>query len=235
MFVPSLILYVCIYWISFLQVKSFIETQKALLAEIQNGCRRNFVLAKEKEERLQQSASMPEIACAAEEEDSNPAPEENSQPSEETSNTPEAPAPEEPQQPEDQTSPAPDSQGQDSDSDTEEEEVEEEKPPVEIKPVVETIPIVETKPVEEIKPAENSIQRPPGPVAVSSPGRGHKIFLVTRVENPNTTGGGGKVSQDGKGSTMTGVASPGGPGLANGIDSERDKRTTCCDNKGRHT
>ncbi|XP_032653918.1 protein phosphatase 1 regulatory subunit 37 [Chelonoidis abingdonii] len=45
-------------------VKSFIETQKALLAEIQNGCKRNFILAKEKEEKeqkLQQSTSMPEI------------------------------------------------------------------------------------------------------------------------------------------------------------------------------
>ncbi|NWR64121.1 PPR37 phosphatase, partial [Bucorvus abyssinicus] len=45
-------------------VKSFIETQKALLAEIQNGCKRNFVLAREqeeKEQKLQQSASMPEI------------------------------------------------------------------------------------------------------------------------------------------------------------------------------
>ncbi|XP_026549208.1 protein phosphatase 1 regulatory subunit 37-like [Notechis scutatus] len=45
-------------------VKSFLETQKALLTEIQNGCKRNFVLAKEKEEKeqkLQQSASMPEI------------------------------------------------------------------------------------------------------------------------------------------------------------------------------
>ncbi|XP_009327586.1 PREDICTED: uncharacterized protein LOC103921364, partial [Pygoscelis adeliae] len=47
-----------------IKVKSFIETQKALLAEIQNGCKRNFILAKEKEEKeqkLQQSASMPEI------------------------------------------------------------------------------------------------------------------------------------------------------------------------------
>ncbi|XP_048378646.2 protein phosphatase 1 regulatory subunit 37-like isoform X2 [Stegostoma tigrinum] len=45
-------------------VKSFIETQKALLTEIQNGCKRNFILAKEKEEKehkMQQSASMPEI------------------------------------------------------------------------------------------------------------------------------------------------------------------------------
>lgn len=45
-------------------VKSFIETQKALLAEIQNGCKQNFMLAREqeeKEQRLQLSASMPEI------------------------------------------------------------------------------------------------------------------------------------------------------------------------------
>lgn len=47
------------------QVKSFIETQRALLAEIQNGCKRNFILAKEKEEteqKMRQSASMAEIA-----------------------------------------------------------------------------------------------------------------------------------------------------------------------------
>ncbi|XP_034081331.1 protein phosphatase 1 regulatory subunit 37 [Gymnodraco acuticeps] len=46
-------------------VKSFIETQRALLAEIQNGCKRNFILAKEKEETeqmMRQSASMAEIA-----------------------------------------------------------------------------------------------------------------------------------------------------------------------------
>ncbi|KAJ1106845.1 hypothetical protein NDU88_004243 [Pleurodeles waltl] len=61
-------------------VKSFIDTQKALLAEIQNGCKRNFILAKEKEEnehKMQLSTSMPEITVtepAAEEvivEDSN--------------------------------------------------------------------------------------------------------------------------------------------------------------------
>nr|XP_033809919.1 protein phosphatase 1 regulatory subunit 37 isoform X2 [Geotrypetes seraphini] len=45
-------------------VKSFIETQKTLLAEIQNGCKRNFILAKEKEEKdqeMQAFAAMPEI------------------------------------------------------------------------------------------------------------------------------------------------------------------------------
>ncbi|XP_054035501.1 protein phosphatase 1 regulatory subunit 37, partial [Dryobates pubescens] len=43
-------------------VKSFLETQRALLAEIQNGCKRNFVLAREREEQqqLQPSASLPE-------------------------------------------------------------------------------------------------------------------------------------------------------------------------------
>ena len=46
-------------------MKSFIETQRALLAEVQNGCKRNFILAKEKEEteqQMRQSASMAEIA-----------------------------------------------------------------------------------------------------------------------------------------------------------------------------
>ncbi|XP_043942374.1 protein phosphatase 1 regulatory subunit 37 [Protopterus annectens] len=52
-------------------VKSFIETQKALLTEIQNGCKRNFIQAKEKEEQEQQmqhSASMPEITVEKAEE-----------------------------------------------------------------------------------------------------------------------------------------------------------------------
>lgn len=61
------------------QVKSFIETQRALLAEIQNGCKRNFILAKEKEETeqmMRQSASMAEIATedgTREEEEEQPA------------------------------------------------------------------------------------------------------------------------------------------------------------------
>ncbi|KAK1899453.1 Protein phosphatase 1 regulatory subunit 37 [Dissostichus eleginoides] len=60
-------------------VKSFIETQRALLAEIQNGCKRNFILAKEKEETeqmMRQSASMAEIATedgTREEEEEEPA------------------------------------------------------------------------------------------------------------------------------------------------------------------
>ncbi|XP_035313655.1 protein phosphatase 1 regulatory subunit 37 isoform X1 [Cricetulus griseus] len=47
-------------------VKTFIETQKALLAEIQNGCKRNFVLVREREKQpLQPAASMPEITITA--------------------------------------------------------------------------------------------------------------------------------------------------------------------------
>ncbi|KAM9326913.1 protein phosphatase 1 regulatory subunit 37 [Gastrophryne carolinensis] len=197
-------------------VKSFIETQKALLTEIQNGCRRNFVLAKEKEERLQQSASMAEIACAAEEEDSNPASEENNLHSDNTSNTPEDTRPKSSEQDDEEIIPTPDPQGQDSDSDTEEE--------------VEEKPVAEVKPVAETKPVENSIARPPGQVAVSSPGRGHKIFLVTRVENSNTPEG-IKTSQGNKAPSMVGVAAPQGPSLANGLETDMGRTTTCCDNK----
>ncbi|XP_072286972.1 protein phosphatase 1 regulatory subunit 37 [Pyxicephalus adspersus] len=191
-------------------VKSFIETQKALLAEIQNGCRRNFILAKEKEERLQQSASMAEIASAAEEEDSSTAPIENSLPTEDCNTAPEdTTTNNSSEQDEEEITPDPDPQGQDSDSDTED-EVEEEKPVAETKPVV------------------NSVQSPPGQVAVSSPGRGHKIFLVTRVENPNTTGG-GMTSQDVKGSLLTGATSPGGPSLSNGLEADLGRTASSCD------
>lgn len=92
-------------------MKSFIETQKALLAEIQNGCKRNFVLVREREEKqqLQPSASMPEITITA------------PQPLEEPGDLPAlgaqngAPSP----------GPGPDSDS-DSDSDGEEQEEEEE-------------------------------------------------------------------------------------------------------------
>ncbi|XP_073455146.1 protein phosphatase 1 regulatory subunit 37 [Aquarana catesbeiana] len=192
-------------------VKSFIETQKALLAEIQNGCRRNFILAKEKEERLQQSASMAEIASAAEEEDSNTAPEENSLPSEDCNTAPEdTTTNNSSKQDEEEITPDPDPQGPDSDSDTEDE-------------------LEEEKPVAETKPVVNSVQNPPGQVAVSSPGRGHKIFLVTRVENTNTTGG--LTAQGVKGSLLTGVTSPAGPSLANGLEAELGRIASSCDNK----
>ncbi|NXC01626.1 PPR37 phosphatase, partial [Orthonyx spaldingii] len=129
-------------------VKSFLETQKALLAEIQNGCKRNFILAKEKEEKEQQqlrlSASMPEIS---------------GDPDDDPDEIPDDPE-EIPDHPEDE----------------EEEE-------------------------EEGKAGKNSKEAPPERgsgnsgssgnsgnaerrISVSSPGRGHKVFVVTRVENP---------------------------------------------------
>lgn len=92
-------------------VKSFIETQKALLAEIQNGCKRNFVLVREREEKqqLQPSASMPEITITA------------PQPLEESGDLPAMGA----QNGTPSPGPGPDSDS-DSDSDREEQEEEEE-------------------------------------------------------------------------------------------------------------
>uniref|UniRef100_A0A8C3S7Z6 Protein phosphatase 1 regulatory subunit 37 n=1 Tax=Chelydra serpentina TaxID=8475 RepID=A0A8C3S7Z6_CHESE len=109
-------------------VKSFIETQKALLAEIQNGCKRNFILAKEKEEKeqkLQQSASMPEITIT--------------EPIEE--------------------GPVENSQGDGTAIN---------------RGSIGTIPGAQ---------AHANSQGNERRISVSSPGRGHKIFVVTRVEN----------------------------------------------------
>ncbi|XP_040262430.1 protein phosphatase 1 regulatory subunit 37 [Bufo bufo] len=193
-------------------VKSFIETQKALLTEIQNGCRRNFVLAKEKEERLQHSVSMAEIASTGEEGDTNTAPGENSHAAEDSSTANENSKPHSDDQEEEEITPAPDPQGQDSDSDTEDEE--------ELNEATE-------------KPAEQPVQSSPAPVAVSSPGRGHKVFLVTRVENPSIADGGKGVPEN-KGSSVTGVATPGSPALTNGLEAEFGRAPTCCDNKDSH-
>uniref|UniRef100_A0A8B9R6W5 Protein phosphatase 1 regulatory subunit 37 n=1 Tax=Astyanax mexicanus TaxID=7994 RepID=A0A8B9R6W5_ASTMX len=149
-------------------VKSFIETQRALLAEIQNGCKRNFILAKEKEEsqqQMSQSASMVEIAT-------------------------EDPPPEEEE--EDPTPSTDQGEGEkpDSDSDTDDDEVEIEV----IKPTVQTSPLKQTPPPTSAIPVAISASQtslpsgaPPSPgrcISVSSPGRGHKIFMVTRVESP---------------------------------------------------
>uniref|UniRef100_A0A8C0AVN9 Protein phosphatase 1 regulatory subunit 37 n=1 Tax=Buteo japonicus TaxID=224669 RepID=A0A8C0AVN9_9AVES len=135
-------------------VKSFIETQKALLAEIQNGCKRNFILAKEKEEKeqkLQQSASMPEITVTEPlEEDPTPTASENGD-----------------------TEPAEDGDGgnnmTDSDSDTDEETDESQRDAGVGSPA--------------ISPASTPSQGNERRISVSSPGRGHKIFVVTRVES----------------------------------------------------
>uniref|UniRef100_A0A8C0AT36 Protein phosphatase 1 regulatory subunit 37 n=1 Tax=Buteo japonicus TaxID=224669 RepID=A0A8C0AT36_9AVES len=123
-------------------VKSFIETQKALLAEIQNGCKRNFILAREKEEKeqkLQQSASMPEITVT--------------EPLEED--------------------PAED--GRDGSATSAPEEGEE---------AGETLTTMDlSKMLPAISPASTPSQGNERRISVSSPGRGHKIFVVTRVES----------------------------------------------------
>uniref|UniRef100_A0A667XC22 Protein phosphatase 1 regulatory subunit 37 n=1 Tax=Myripristis murdjan TaxID=586833 RepID=A0A667XC22_9TELE len=118
-------------------VKSFIETQRALLAEIQNGCKRNFILAKEKEEteqKMRQSASMAEIAT------------EDGTREEEGTST--------------------------------EEQTERDVKDNEEEGGTKGITVTESP----VPPGT-----PPSPgrcISVSSPGRGHKIFMVTRVESP---------------------------------------------------
>ncbi|KAF5923755.1 hypothetical protein HPG69_005270, partial [Diceros bicornis minor] len=141
-------------------VKSFIETQKALLAEIQNGCKRNFVLAREREEkeqRLQLSASMPEITVTEPPSHEEPA----DQPAQARENG--APGP----------GPGPDS---DSDSDSEGEDREEDGERAQA-PCPALVP-----PTDSLCPGDRS---PPGSpsslteqrISVSSPGRGHKVFV----------------------------------------------------------
>ncbi|OCT67782.1 protein phosphatase 1 regulatory subunit 37 [Xenopus laevis] len=184
-------------------VKSFIETQRALLAEIQNGCRRNFVLAKEKEEQLQQSASMTEIASPAlkdsstDPEESNNSVEDSSQASEDTKAT-------SVDSEDGEISTTKESVEGESDSDTEEEENDS---------------AVEPKPKES-----------PGQVTVSSPGRSHKVFLVTRVENPNCAEKDKKLPELTKPLNEEAVP-PGSNALANGLEQNAGNVTPCCDNK----
>ncbi|NXG09380.1 PPR37 phosphatase, partial [Sakesphorus luctuosus] len=162
-------------------VKSFLETQKALLAEIQNGCKRNFILAKEKEEKeqqLQQSASMPEIAAPEPlEEDPEGNPRDGSAP-EGTENG----AGEDEDDDDDEDGGA----GTDSSSDTDEDGDAEPKDCGE-SPI--PAPIPEDPPAPDAPP---DTQRR---ISVSSPGRGHKIFVVTRVE-PIPEGGDGGIARD---------------------------------------
>lgn len=196
-------------------VKSFLETQRALLADIQNGCKRNFILAKEKEEteqKMRLSVSMAEIATedqAQEVEDEEiptfAEPDENAvvdgqgEASEKESDetTPEK------QEVEDQKPIAQD----DSDSDTEDEDVAEQTVvsaqttspiPIPASPMASyTCTIIPPTPPAPASPAVKSgiamteatvapgTPSSPGRVfSVSSPGRGHKIFMVTRVESP---------------------------------------------------
>uniref|UniRef100_A0A4W3GQ94 Protein phosphatase 1 regulatory subunit 37-like n=1 Tax=Callorhinchus milii TaxID=7868 RepID=A0A4W3GQ94_CALMI len=165
-------------------VKSFIETQKALLSEIQNGCKRNFILAREREEREQRvpdSASMTEISVAA--------PDDSPGVCSETGETSEATR-EEVRQGEEPPAGGSGEEG----------------------PVEAPQPPGEGESGEELRPPNpqdtGSQDLPPGdgrdsggpadggsgedPRApsggcerlVSSPGRGHKVFVVTRVESP---------------------------------------------------
>ncbi|XP_055991486.1 protein phosphatase 1 regulatory subunit 37 [Sorex fumeus] len=139
-------------------VKSFLETQKALLAEIQSGCKRNFVLAREREEQAQLSAAMPEITVTAAPAHGDP----DLAPPPAAARAHENGAP---------AGPEPDS---DSDSDSEREDGEEEEAAAEqaVAPCPALVP-----PSSPSSPAEQRI-------SVSSPGRGHKVFVVTRVESP---------------------------------------------------
>uniref|UniRef100_A0A096MDU6 Protein phosphatase 1 regulatory subunit 37 n=1 Tax=Poecilia formosa TaxID=48698 RepID=A0A096MDU6_POEFO len=139
-------------------VKSFIETQRALLTEIQNGCKRNFILAKEKEEteeKMKLSASMAEIAT-----EDGTREEEEDEPASETSPDTTAPP-----------------GNLDSDSDTEDEG---EASPARAPALISGITVTES-----MVPAPPGTPPSPGRcISVSSPGRGHKIFMVTRVESP---------------------------------------------------
>uniref|UniRef100_A0A3B5K7I4 Protein phosphatase 1 regulatory subunit 37 n=1 Tax=Takifugu rubripes TaxID=31033 RepID=A0A3B5K7I4_TAKRU len=197
-------------------VKSFIETQRALLAEIQNGCKRNFILAKEKEEteqKMRLSASMAEIATedGTREEEEEPVAEENKeskQEEDEGQSTCKSESSEE-------TSVSPTNLESDSDTEEEEEEVvtnssapasasaDLKQTPPEIQKGV-TQPLLSAShtssspsvlsakgltvipgiTVTETTPPPGTPPSPGRCISVSSPGRGRKIFMVTRVESP---------------------------------------------------
>ncbi|XP_034556292.1 protein phosphatase 1 regulatory subunit 37 [Notolabrus celidotus] len=202
-------------------VKSFIETQRALLTEIQNGCKRNFIFAKEKEEteqKMRQSASMAEIATedGTREEEEEPAAEEKDKAKGKEGEATATASEEQTSSQSGETSePSVPQIHLESDSDTEEEEEEE---------VVtksssllnssthsnQTAPEIQTAAVQPLLSASSTPSPPPvggsnvipgikvpestappsspqSPgrcISVSSPGRGHKIFMVTRVESP---------------------------------------------------
>ncbi|XP_008156583.2 protein phosphatase 1 regulatory subunit 37 [Eptesicus fuscus] len=147
-------------------VKSFIETQKALLAEIQNGCKRNFVQAREREEkeqRLQLSASMPEITVTEPQPDEEPGDEPATQAQE---NGDPAPGP-----------------GLDSDSDSDS-EGEEEDGERAVAPCPTPLPPTDSLGLGDRSPPGSPSSPTEQRISVSSPGRGHKVFVVTRVESP---------------------------------------------------
>ncbi|NXV37600.1 PPR37 phosphatase, partial [Rissa tridactyla] len=147
-------------------VKSFIETQKALLAEIQNGCKRNFILAKEKEEKeqkLQQSASMPEITVTEPLEEG---PAEDSEDGSATSALEEG-------EEAGETLTASENGDAEPAEDDDDNRGNDRLPPLR---VAEESSSPATSPASA--PSQGNERR----ISVSSPGRGHKIFVVTRVE-----------------------------------------------------
>nr|XP_057935858.1 protein phosphatase 1 regulatory subunit 37 [Doryrhamphus excisus]XP_057935859.1 protein phosphatase 1 regulatory subunit 37 [Doryrhamphus excisus] len=195
-------------------VKSFIETQRALLAEIQNGCKRNFILAKEKEEteqKMQQSASMAEIATEdgtrEEEEDSEGAAgAQEDKEGDTTTGSEEQPIGLSTAGSETQVS----QMNLDSDSDTEDEEdarviTKSSSASNQIAPQVRAVAETTARSSHAPPPASAGVNiisgititdtpvppgTPPSPgrcISISSPGRGHKIFMVTRVESPPET------------------------------------------------
>ncbi|XP_051725422.1 protein phosphatase 1 regulatory subunit 37 isoform X1 [Ctenopharyngodon idella] len=184
-------------------VKSFIETQRALLADIQNGCKRNFILAKEKEEteqKMRQSASMPEIATEDQtQEDEDASAEKN----EEENAAVQKDATEEDVTENQEVKVQEATLQDDSDSDTEDEDIVDSSnasakttSPIPI-PAINTCKLVPLAPplqgspavisgitVTEANVASGAPSSPGRCFSVSSPGRGHKIFMVTRVESP---------------------------------------------------
>ncbi|XP_029427487.1 protein phosphatase 1 regulatory subunit 37 isoform X2 [Rhinatrema bivittatum] len=200
-------------------VKSFIETQKALLAEIQNGCKRNFILAKEKEEKdqeMQVSASMPEITITEPLEENQIT--DMDEPPEQATEVIEALVSVDSKDIAEATSQNQKAAGSelDSDSDTDEEtEVATEAKEISQGqkqnvqdlddthqlPLLSVIAVAKDQMDNKIQGLEEQMmdskerskeslpgspKSPPDEkrIAVSSPGRGHKIFVVTRVEIP---------------------------------------------------
>ncbi len=186
----------CTLSVFFSQVKSFIETQRALLADIQNGCKRNFILAKEKEEteqKMRQSVSMAEIATEDQAQEDEDVSAENME-EENTAGQGDATD-------EGSVFDSPEVQDQkptlqeDSDSDTEDEDAAEEPeasadttPPISMPAVNASTPPPPESPAGITVTESSAVpvaQASPGRCfSVSSPGRGHKIFMVTRVESP---------------------------------------------------
>lgn len=166
-------------------MKSFLETQKALLGEIQNGCKRNFILAKEKEEqeqKLQQSASMAEISPAEPIPDGSPG-----STREEAAMASENGGTEPPEREQDQDN----ERDEVTDSDTDEDEDEEDAPSErkELNDSTDGALVCPAPSIPEDAPSGTGNAAAPAPsqgherrISVSSPGRGHKVFVVTRVE-----------------------------------------------------